>query len=131
MRISLNLNSKVPIYIQIKEEIIKSIARGDLLINESLPSVRFLSDELGINLHTVRKSYTLLKDEGYIKTDERKRAIISNLPIEKEEKNLNNIKNKIELLVAESYLKGIERDEFILLCEEYFDDYEVKRYRSI
>ncbi|MDU7967370.1 MAG: GntR family transcriptional regulator, partial [Paeniclostridium sordellii] len=125
--LNLDFNSEKPIYIQIREEIIKSIAKGDLEVNESLPSVRALADEIGINLHTVSKAYNLLKDEGYINIDRRKGAIVNNLPIKKEENNFNNIKEQIELLVAESYLKGIEKDEFIDLCENYFENYGVKK----
>lgn len=125
--LNLDFNSDKPIYIQIREEIIKSIAKGDLEINESLPSVRALADEIGINLHTVSKAYNLLKDEGYINIDRRKGAIVNNLPIKKEESNFNNIKEQIELLVAESYLKGIEEAEFINLCENYFKMYGVKK----
>lgn len=127
MILNLDFNSDKPIYIQIREEIIKSIAKGDLEINESLPSVRALADEIGINLHTVSKAYNLLKDEGYINIDRRKGAIVNNLPIKKEESNFNNIKEQIELLVAESYLKGIEEAEFINLCENYFKMYGVKK----
>ena len=127
MILNLDFNSEKPIYIQIREEIIKSIAKGDLEVNESLPSVRALADEIGINLHTVSKAYNLLKDEGYINIDRRKGAIVNNLPIKKEENNFNNIKEQIELLVEESYLKGIEKDEFIDLCENYFKNYGVEK----
>ncbi|MEG2787584.1 MAG: GntR family transcriptional regulator [Romboutsia sp.] len=127
MILDLDFNSEKPIYIQIREEIIKSIARGDLEINESLPSVRALANEIGINLHTVSKAYNLLKDEGYINIDRRKGALVNTLPIKKEEINFITIKDQIELLVAESYLKGIEKESFIELCENYFREYGVKK----
>ncbi|WP_025163073.1 GntR family transcriptional regulator [Paraclostridium bifermentans] len=127
MILNLDFNSDKPIYIQIREEVIKSIANGELEIYESLPSVRSLADEIGINLHTVSKAYNLLKDEGYISIDRRKGAVINNLPIDKDIKNSNQIKDQIELLVAESYLKGIDKSEFIDLCENYFEKYGVKK----
>lgn len=127
MILNLDFNSDKPIYIQIREEVIKSIANGELEIYESLPSVRSLADEIGINLHTVSKAYNLLKDEGYISIDRRKGAVINNLPIDKDINNFNQIKNQIELLVAESYLKGIDKSEFIDLCENYFEKYGVKK----
>lgn len=127
MILNLDFNSDKPIYIQIREEVIKSIANGELEIYESLPSVRSLADEIGINLHTVSKAYNLLKDEGYISIDRRKGAVINNLPIGKDTNNFNQIKDQIELLVAESYLKGIDKSEFIDLCENYFEKYEVKK----
>ncbi|WP_332841214.1 GntR family transcriptional regulator [Paraclostridium bifermentans] len=127
MILNLDFNSDKPIYIQIREEVIKSIANGELEIYESLPSVRSLADEIGINLHTVSKAYNLLKDEGYISIDRRKGAVINNLPIDKNTNNFNQIKDQIELLVAESYLKGIDKSEFIDLCENYFEKYGVKK----
>lgn len=127
MILNLDFNSDKPIYIQIREEVIKSIANGELEIYESLPSVRSLADEIGINLHTVSKAYNLLKDEGYISIDRRKGAVINNLPIDKDINNFNQIKDQIELLVAESYLKGINKSEFIDLCENYFEKYGVKK----
>lgn len=127
MILNLDFNSDKPIYIQIREEVIKSIANGELEIYESLPSVRNLADEIGINLHTVSKAYNLLKDEGYISIDRRKGAVINNLPIDKDTNNFNQIKDEIELLVAESYLKGIDKSEFIDLCENYFEKYGVKK----
>ncbi|EQK38621.1 MULTISPECIES: GntR family transcriptional regulator [Paraclostridium] len=127
MILNLDFNSDKPIYIQIREEVIKSIANGELEIYESLPSVRSLADEIGINLHTVSKAYNLLKDEGYISIDRRKGAVINNLPIDKDINNFNQIKDQIELLVAESYLKGIDKSEFIDLCENYFEKYGVKK----
>lgn len=127
MILNLDFNSDKPIYIQIREEVIKSIVNGELEIYESLPSVRSLADEIGINLHTVSKAYNLLKDEGYISIDRRKGAVINNLPIDKDINNFNQIKDQIELLVAESYLKGIDKSEFIDLCENYFEKYGVKK----
>lgn len=127
MILNLDFNSDKPIYIQIREEVIKSIANGELEIYESLPSVRSLADEIGINLHTVSKAYNLLKDEGYISIDRRKGAVINNLPIDKDINNFNQIKDQIELLVAESYLKGIDKSKFIDLCENYFEKYGVKK----
>ena len=66
-----------------ENKIIKSIASGDLKINESLPSVRNMAEEIGVNLHTVNKSYNLLKDDGYINIDRRKGAIVNKLPLDK------------------------------------------------
>ena len=118
----------IPIYTQIREQIIKSIAHGDLKINESLPSVRNMAEEIGVNLHTVNKSYNLLKDEGYINIDRRKGAIVNNLPLAKTDLNINKIESMLDLLVAQSYLFGISREEFLDYSNKLFDKYEVKYY---
>ena len=128
MILNLDFNSDVPIYTQIKEQIIKSIASGDLKLNESLPSVRNMAEEIGVNLHTVNKSYNLLKDEGYINIDRRKGAMVNNLPLDKKGENVEKIKSTLELLTAQSYLLGMSREEFIDYSNKLFDSYGVKDY---
>ena len=128
MILNLDFNSDVPIYAQIKEQIIKSIATGDLKLNESLPSVRNMAEEIGVNLHTVNKSYNLLKDEGYINIDRRKGAIVKELPLDKTDDNITKIKSMLDLLVAESYLLGMSREEFLNYSNKLFDEYGVKDY---
>jgi len=125
MILNLDFNSDVPIYTQITEQIIKSIANGNLKINESLPSVRNMAEEIGVNLHTVNKSYNLLKEKGYINIDRRKGAIVNSLPLTKKDENVEKIKSTLDLLVAESYLLGITKDEFIEYSEKLFSDYGV------
>ena len=128
MILDLDFNSDIPIYTQIREQIIKSIAKGDLKINESLPSVRNMAEEIGVNLHTVNKSYNLLKDEGYINIDRRKGAVVNTLPLNKKDENIEKIKSMLELLTAQSYLLGMSKEEFINYSNELFDSYGVKDY---
>ncbi len=128
MILNLDFNSDVPIYAQIKEQIIKSIATGDLKLNESLPSVRNMAEEIGVNLHTVNKAYNLLKDEGYINIDRRKGAVVNNLPLNKKDENIEKIKSMLELLTAQSYLLGMSKEEFINYSNKLFDSYGVKDY---
>ncbi len=128
MILNLDFNSDVPIYTQIREEIIKAIANGNLKLNESLPSVRNMAEEIGVNLHTVNKSYNLLKDEGYINIDRRKGAIVNTLPLPKNDLNDNKIKSMLDLLVAQTYLTGMSREEFLDYSNKLFDKYGVKDY---
>ena len=128
MILNLDFNSDVPIYAQIKEQIIKSIATGDLKLKESLPSVRNMAEEIGVNLHTVNKAYNLLKDEGYINIDRRKGAVVNTLPLNKKDENIEKIKSMLELLTAQSYLLGMSKEEFINYSNELFDSYGVKDY---
>ena len=127
MILELDFNSEKAIYIQIKEAIIKSIAQGEIKINDSLPSVRAMAEEIGVNLHTVNKAYNLLKEEGYLSIDRRKGAVVNNLPIIKSKENKESITKEIEYLVAQSYLKGIRKDEFIEICSLYYEKYGVNK----
>ena len=67
MVISINDASEIPIYQQIRNQIVLGISDGR-------PTVRALAEEIGINSMTVSKAYTLLKQEGYIYTDRRSGA---------------------------------------------------------
>lgn len=128
MVLNLDFNSDKSIYVQIKEEITKAIASGELKINESLPSVRSMAENIGVNLHTVNKSYNELKEEGFLNIDRRKGAIVATLPMKIDNSTRQKNKLDLELLVAKSYLSGISKEEFLSLSSTLFDKYEVKYY---
>ena len=67
MVIKIDEYSDVPIYMQIRNQIVIGISNGELAPGEQLPTVRALALEMGINTMTVSKVYQLLKSEGYIK----------------------------------------------------------------
>ena len=71
MIISINEMSEIPIYQQIRNQIVQGISDGRLSPGEQLPTVRGLAEEIGINSMTVNKAYSLLKQEGYIFADRR------------------------------------------------------------
>ena len=77
MVIKIDFNSDEAIYIQLRNQIIMGIATSQLAVGDSLPSVRQLADYVGINMHTVNKAYSVLRQEGYIKLDRRKGAVIA------------------------------------------------------
>ena len=126
MVLNLDFNSDKSIYTQICDEIIKAIAKGDLKIDESLPSVRSMAETIGVNLHTVNKSYNALKDEGFLNIDRRKGAVVPTLPMKENSKTLEKNKLNLELLVARCYLSGMSKEEFMSLSSKLFDSYEVK-----
>ena len=64
--VEIDQRSDVPIYEQLHRQLIAAIAGDELSPGDSLPSVRSLAVDLGINLHTVNKAYAVLRDEGYV-----------------------------------------------------------------
>lgn len=66
--IKLDLQSRVPLYEQLQEQIIRLSLMGVLEANEQLPSVRSLAREVGINPNTVAKAYQELERQGIIYT---------------------------------------------------------------
>jgi len=68
MEFHVDATSRTPIYKQLGEQIRLAIARGRLLANAKLPSVRDLSRQLVINPNTVAKVYTELERDGLLVT---------------------------------------------------------------
>lgn len=66
MLLTIDKTSHEPLYQQIYRQIVAGIATRALRPADPLPTVRALAGDLGINMHTVHKAYTLLKDDGYI-----------------------------------------------------------------
>ncbi len=77
MILRIDQTSPHPVYLQIRDQIVGAIARGELLPADRLPSVRTLASDLGINLHTVNKAYAVLRDEGYLLMRGRSGAIVA------------------------------------------------------
>ena len=76
MIIKINSRSEIPIYLQLRNQIVKGIGKGELEQGEILPTVRQMAADLGVNAMTVSKAYQLLKAEGFIETDRRKGSVV-------------------------------------------------------
>ena len=83
MIIKINSRSEMPIYLQLRNQIVKGIGKGELEQGEILPTVRQMAADLGVNAMTVSKAYQLLKAEGFIETDRRKNIPRSRLLLRK------------------------------------------------
>lgn len=69
MLFRLDFQSAVPIYRQIRDQVVLAVAQGELTPGERLPTTRALAEDAGVNVMTVSKAYQLLKAEGYLVTD--------------------------------------------------------------
>ncbi len=121
MVLKIDFNSGEAIYVQLCNQIIMGIAAEDLREGDSLPSVRQLADEIGINMHTVNKAYAVLKEEGFLRLDRRRGAVIC-MDMDKM-RTLDEMKNELSLVVARGICKNISRDEVHSLIDQLFDEY--------
>ena len=115
MIIEIDFNSGEALYLQLRNQIIQ-FHEGD-----SLPSVRQLADTIGINMHTVNKAYTVLKQEGYVKVDRRRGAVIA-LDTDRIQA-MEEVRRELKVLLAKSSCKNISREEIHELIDEIYDDY--------
>lgn len=121
MIIILRDGSEVPVFKQIRNQIVMGISDGRLKPGEKLPTVRALAEEIGINSMTVNKAYQLLKQEGYIMTDRRNGVRV------KESFSLTpelsaEAKEQLKQLISEARIRGISRDAFVEVVDKYFAD---------
>ncbi|MBE5884756.1 MAG: GntR family transcriptional regulator [Lachnospiraceae bacterium] len=121
MIIEIDFNSDEALYLQLRNQIIIGIATAQFREGDSLPSVRQLADTIGINMHTVNKAYTVLKQEGYVKVDRRKGAIIA-VDIDRL-RILEELKRELQVILAKSSCKNIGREEIHALIDEIYKDY--------
>lgn len=119
MLLTLDTTSSTPIYVQLRNQIVTGIARGELKSGEYLPTVRQLASDTGVNTMTVNKTYQLLKAEGFIEIDRRRGAMICPSK-QNSEAYRDKLEKELELLSAEASLKGVGREEFLDLCSEIF-----------
>ncbi len=111
--------SDVPIYQQIRNQIVMGISGGELAAGEQLPTVRALALEMGINIMTVSKAYQLLKTEGYIMTD-RKNGARVRTEINKQATIPDLNKTELRRIVSEARISGVPKEEIIQLIHEYY-----------
>ena len=124
MVIEIDFNSDEAIYVQLMNQIIMGIATSRLQEGDTLPSVRQLADTIGINMHTVNKAYSLLRQEGFVTIDRRRGAIIA-LDVDKI-KALEEMKQNLMVALARACCKHITRAEVHNLIDEIFDEYGIE-----
>ena len=124
MVIEIDFNSDEAIYVQLMNQISMGIATSRLQEGDTLPSVRQLADTIGINMHTVNKAYSLLRQEGFVTIDRRRGAIIA-LDVDKM-KALEEMKQNLMVALARGCCKNITRAEVHDLIDEIFDEYGIE-----
>lgn len=122
MLIEIDFDSNEAIYLQLRNQVIMGIATSVFQEGDSLPSVRQLAEILGVNMHTVNKAYTVLKQEGFITLDKRRGAVIA-LDIDRY-KNLQELKDQLQIVLARGRCKNITREEVHELVDMIYDKYE-------
>jgi len=119
MQFQIDTASRTPIYRQLAGQIREAIARGRLLADERLPSVRELSRQLVINPNTVARVYTELEREGVLNTRPGLGAFVaqprSDLTRRARRDRLTSLADE---LLTEAVHMGYSADEFQSLLTE-------------
>lgn len=120
MILRIDMTSDIPIYQQIRNQIVFGVAKGDIKSGDSLPTVRQLAKDIGVNPMTVNKAYGLLREEGIIVIDRRHGAQISNRGMSGHAFD-QNFEHGMELLVSESRMKGAAKQDLKKYISDLID----------
>ena len=118
MLLRLDFSGDVPIYQQIRNQVVTAIASGQLSPGEKLPTIRALAEEAGINMMTASKAYQLLKSEGYITTGRRDGATVRLPETGAGPETIEGLR----LRICELRLAGMGKEEILELCGKIFDE---------
>lgn len=121
MILRIDFNSDEAIYVQLMNQIIMGIATESIHEGDTLPSVRQLANTIGINMHTVNKAYAVLRQQGFVKLDRRKGAVIC-LDVDKM-RAVEEMRSDLCVVLAKAACKGISRGEVHTLVDEIYNDY--------
>ena len=119
MVIEIDFNSDEALYMQLRNQIILGIASSQFEEGEALPSVRQLADRIGINMHTVNKAYSVLKQDGFVKVDRRRGAAIA-LNVDKL-RAMEEMQNELQVTLAKAKCKGITKEEIHALIDDLYE----------
>ena len=119
MIVEIDFNSEEAFYIQLINQIIIGIATDQIREGDTLPSVRQLADNIGINMHTVNKAYSVLKQEGFLRVDRRRGAVIA-LDTDKM-RTISEMRRDLSVILARGVCKNVSREEVHDLVDSIYD----------
>jgi GntR family transcriptional regulator len=105
--LKINLNSPVPIYEQLVDEIQRLIKIGELTVGDSLPPIRQLAKQLDVDKNTVARAYQELYKQNIIEGNRRKGSFIKGNQIEIPNRSRNIFKEQIIELLQ----KGLNKND--------------------
>lgn len=118
MMIEIDFQSEEAIYMQLRNQIVLGIAMSVIQEGDPLPSVRQLASDIGINMHTVNKAYSVLRQEGFVTIDRRRGAVIAvdaNKAQAEEE-----LRGQLRVLLAKGICKQISRRDVHQMVDEIY-----------
>ena len=119
MIVEIDFNSEEALYIQLINQIIIGIATDQIREGDTLPSVRQLADNIGINMHTVNKAYSVLKQEGFLRVDRRRGAVIA-LDTDKM-RTISEMRRDLSVILVRGVCKNVSREEVHNLVDSIYD----------
>ncbi|GHU56305.1 GntR family transcriptional regulator [Clostridia bacterium] len=123
LNFAVSLQSSIPAYEQIKEQIKKRIISGELKDGETLPSMRMLARDLKVSIITTTRAYADLENEGLISTVQGRGCFVNALPKEIVRKQyINDIDASLSNAVIKGKAAGLSLAELLQKLEDKFNE---------
>jgi GntR family transcriptional regulator len=116
MYITIDETDRRPIYRQVADEIKALIAQGELREGATLPPVRQVAADLGVNLNTIAAAYRELQKEGLVKVRHGSGALVSSRRIARQSDA--ELRKTLRASLAHLALAGLPRAEISAIVNE-------------
>lgn len=121
MIFEIDFDSDEAFYMQLRNQVIVGIATRQVKEGDSLPSVRQLAGDIGINMHTVNKAYSILKEEGFLTLNRKMGAVIA--LAQNKSQTVEEIQNILQVILAQASCKDVSREEIHRIVDDIYDSY--------
>lgn len=121
MIFSIDFDSEEALYTQLCNQIINCIAIEEMKEGDTLPSVRQLAELVGVNMHTVNKAYAVLREEGLIRLDRRRGAVIA-IDVDKM-RAAENVTDEMRVIIAKALCKNLTPEEIHEIVDKIICEY--------
>jgi len=118
--ITINLESGVPIYMQLVDRIKQMVVSGQLQPGQQLPTIRQLATDLRVNYNTVGRAYLILDQEGVISTQQGRGTYVASRLGEGQVQKLRmgKLRSMFGQVIREAHALGYSREEIEQIVEE-------------
>ena len=120
MYITVDERDARPLYQQLVDEIKTLIAKGELAEGTSLPPVRQVAKDLGVNLNTVAFAYRRLQKEGLIRVRHGSGAVVSSKTLL--EKPDDRLRAQLRTALTQLILAGLKQPEIKAIINEEMEE---------
>ena len=115
--LTVNFQSRVPVYQQLYDDVVRLASLNVLKSHTKLPPVRVLATELGINPNTVQKAYKMLEADGYVYSTVGRGSFVSD-KLGKNEAEKIEARKDMKKSISNAYKKGVTKEEMISMIND-------------
>lgn len=134
MNLKIDRKSGIPIYIQVKNQIMNEIKNGNLKIGTKMPTERELSQKLNTSRNTISAAYNLMEQEGVLVSYQGRGTFVAEeTKTWKQQSTKDKLLKIIDLGIEEALEQGLDPMEFLLIVNERVKEKEeiIKKVNAI